>query len=426
LIEHGDEAERTQFRVGGYEWFRVAPRSSSTKRNNRGIELRTCGIGVRSMIKNLSFDELMTLFRSVFGLRHRESELTILIDLPDEHVPDTDAWHDRRRIAGEWYGRLLQNRTKTPFNDVNLCTYKNVGSNNNNLPLFIKKVNEFLGDASLGGGMLVSLDEVLASSSVVIALTELSATAPLKMLAKRFQFRGASMPGFLRTMIPTLSLDYKKVHERVVEFQERMDRAESVEITLASNGTVYHSVYDLRYRTAHASGGLMREPGIVGNLPSGEAYITPYEGERKGEPSRSRGIVPVQFDDEIVLYRIENNRAVEVLSQGRASDIERSKITQEPAYGNIAEVGIGVLGEWGVKAVGSTLLDEKLGLHIAFGRSEHFGGVTSPSSFRKAENVIHIDRVYVPSVQPLISVAEVKFVYHDGVETIIRGGEYVV
>jgi leucyl aminopeptidase (aminopeptidase T) len=321
---------------------------------------------------------------------------------------------------------LLQNRTKTPFNDVNLCTYKNVGSNNNNLPLFIKKVNEFLGDASLGGGMLVSLDEVLASSSVVIALTELSATAPLKMLAKRFQFRGASMPGFLRTMIPTLSLDYKKVHERVVEFQERMDRAESVEITLASNGTVYHSVYDLRYRTAHASGGLMREPGIVGNLPSGEAYITPYEGERKGEPSRSRGIVPVQFDDEIVLYRIENNRAVEVLSQGRASDIERSKITQEPAYGNIAEVGIGVLGEWGVKAVGSTLLDEKLGLHIAFGRSEHFGGVTSPSSFRKAENVIHIDRVYVPSVQPLISVAEVKFVYHDGVETIIRGGEYVV
>jgi leucyl aminopeptidase (aminopeptidase T) len=246
------------------------------------------------------------------------------------------------------------------------------------------------------------------------------------MLAKRFQFRGASMPGFLRTMIPTLSLDYKKVHERVVEFQERMDRAESVEITLASNGTVYHSVYDLRYRTAHASGGLMREPGIVGNLPSGEAYITPYEGERKGEPSRSRGIVPVQFEDEIVLYRIENNRAIEVLSQGRASDIERSKITQEPAYGNIAEVGIGVLGEWGVKAVGSTLLDEKLGLHIAFGRSEHFGGVTSPSSFRKAENVIHIDRVYVPSVQPLISVAEVKFVYHDGVETIIRGGEYVV
>lgn len=378
------------------------------------------------MIKNLSFDELLTLFRSVFGLRHRESELTILIDLPDENVPDTDAWHDRRRIAGEWYGRVLQNRTKTPFSDVNLCTYKNVGSNNNNLPPFVKKVNEFLGDASLGSGMLVSLDEVLASSSVVIALTELSATAPLKMLAKRFQFRGASMPGFIRTMIPTLSLDYQKIHQRVAELQERLQRADSVRIALASNGTTYRSVYDLRYRTAHASGGLMREPGVVGNLPSGEAYITPYEGERNGEPSRSSGILPVQFDDEIVLYRIENNRAIEILSKGKASDIERAKIQEEPAYGNIAEIGIGVLGEWGVRAVGSTLLDEKLGLHIAFGRSEHFGGVTSPASFTKAANVIHIDRVYVPSVQPMISVSEVKFLYDSGEETIIRNDGYVV
>lgn len=378
------------------------------------------------MIKNLSFDELLTLFRSVFGLRHRESELTILIDLPDENVPDTDAWHDRRRIAGEWYGRVLQNRTKTPFSDINLCTYKNVGSNNNNLPPFVKKVNEFLGDASLGSGMLVSLDEVLASSSVVIALTELSATAPLKMLAKRFQFRGASMPGFIRTMIPTLSLDYQKIHQRVAELQERLQRADSVRIALASNETTYRSVYDLRYRTAHASGGLMREPGVVGNLPSGEAYITPYEGERNGEPSRSSGILPVQFDDEIVLYRIENNRAIEILSKGKASDIERAKIQEEPAYGNIAEIGIGVLGEWGVKAVGSTLLDEKLGLHIAFGRSEHFGGVTSPACFTKAANVIHIDRVYVPSVQPMISVSEVKFLYDSGEETIIRNDGYVV
>ncbi|MEK7249298.1 MAG: hypothetical protein AAB209_02640, partial [Bacteroidota bacterium] len=180
------------------------------------------------MIKNLSFDELMRLFRSVFGLKSAEEELTILVDLPDEKVPDTDAWHDRRRIAGEWYGHLLQNSSKTPFSDINLCTYTNVGSNNNDLPLFVKKVNEFLGDASLGSGMLVSLDEVLASSSIVISLAELSATAPLKMFAKKFQFRGASMPGFLRSMIPTLSIDYEKVHARVVEFKERMERADSV------------------------------------------------------------------------------------------------------------------------------------------------------------------------------------------------------
>ncbi len=379
------------------------------------------------MIPNLTFDELMRLFRSVFGLKVREGELTILVDLPDEKVPDNDNWFDRRQIAGEWYNCFTEHALQTPFSEVNLCTYKNVGSNNNDLPPFVKKVREYLGDASLGAGMLVSLDEVLASSSVVIALTELSATAPLKILARKFQFRGASMPGFLRVMIPTLSLDYEKVHERVLQFKDRMERAEGVRIVLTADGKPYECMFDLRYRTAHASGGLMREDGVVANLPSGEAYITPYEGERKGEASRTSGLLPVQFGNEIVVYRIENNRAVAVLTDGKESRKERARIEDEPAYGNIAEVGIGVLGEWGVQAVGSTLLDEKLGLHIAFGRSEHFGGITSPSSFRNPKNVVHIDRVYVPSVQPMISVDEVTFVYGEGMrETIILHGQYVV
>jgi len=378
------------------------------------------------MIKNLSFEELIRLFHSVFALRSDEDELTLLLDLPDEKVPDNDAWHDRRRIAGEWYGRLSANSNQTPFSEINLCTYQNVGSNNNDLPPFIKKINEYIGDASLGSGMLVSLDEVLAASSVVISLSELSATAPLKLFAKRFRFRGASMPGFLRSMIPTLSLDYEKVHTRVMEFQKKMELADSVRVRLAVGTTTYESVYDLRYRPAHASGGLMREPGVVGNLPSGEAYITPYEGERADEPSRTVGFLPVQFDDEIVVYRIENNRALEVVSQGPNSTTEAGKLQEEPAYGNIAEVGIGVLGEWGVKAVGSTLLDEKLGLHIAFGRSEHFGGVTGPRSFNNPKNVVHIDRVYVPSVQPRIDVAEVMFVYPDSEETVMRNGAFVV
>jgi leucyl aminopeptidase (aminopeptidase T) len=282
-------------------------------------------------------------------------------------------------------------------------------------------------EISLDNAHPVSLDTVLGASSVVLALTELSATAPLKMLGKKHGFRGATLPGFTREMIPTLALDYEKVNGRVMEFKRRMDAAVGISVELSAAGERFNSYYDLRFRSGHASGGLMREPGVVANLPSGEAYIVPYEGEKTDEPSKSAGILPVQFNSEIVLYEIEANKAVRVLSQGRFSDVEASKLEEEPAYGNIAEVGIGVLGEWGVKAVGSTLLDEKLGLHIAFGRSEHFGGVTSPASFRNPKNVVHIDRVYVPSVQPLISVDEVSFVYEGGKkETIIRSGQYVV
>jgi hypothetical protein len=375
----------------------------------------------------LTFDQLSALLDSVFSLQANEQRLAILVDLPDARVGDHEAWADRRRIAAEWFDLLQAGAHRLPFSSIAFCVYPNVGSNNNDLPETMTVAETADEYARLPAGRVVPLDELLGSSAVVLALTEMSATAPLKNLAKRHGFRGATLPGFLRAMIPVLALDFEKVHDRVVEFKERMDRAHGIAVDLEAHGTAFASFFDLRFRTGHASGGLMREPGMVGNLPSGEAYIVPYEGERDGEPSATAGELPVQFGDEIVVYRLENNRAVEVTSIGPRSEEERQRLAQEPAYGNMAEVGIGVLGEWGIQAVGSTLLDEKLGLHIAFGRSDHFGGITGPASFRDRGRVVHVDRVYVPSVQPGVRVAGVSFVYPDQVrETIIRHGAFVV
>ena len=409
-------------------------------------------------MNNLSFDQLSALLDSVFAPAAREGWLTLLVDLPDARVPDHEAWLDRRRIATEWFTQLQANADALPFSAVVLCVYPNVGSNNNDLPAAALVADGMTGyealaevagaaaDLAVTGAAADVADagaaadgaapptarrlpfsEILDASSVVLALTELSATAPLKLLAAKHDFRGATLPGFSRAMIPVLPLDYERVHERVVEFKDRLDRADAAAVTLVADDRVCDSTFDLRFRTGHASGGLMRAPHTVGNLPSGEAYIVPYEGEREGEPSRTRGELPVQFGDEIVVYRLERNQAVDVLTTGPRSDQERQRLAEEPAYGNMAEVGIGVLGEWGVQAVGSTLLDEKLGLHIAFGRSDHFGGVTSPTQFRDPANVVHIDRVYVESVQPRIQVREVAFTYADGTrEVIIQSGRFVV
>jgi len=80
-----------------------------------------------------------------------------------------------------------------------------------------------------------------------------------------------------------------------------------------------------------------------------------------------------------------------------------------------------------VAAAGSTLLDEKLGLHIAFGRSDHFGGVTGPDAFLNPRNVVHIDWVFVPSIQPNIRVEKVEFEYEgENPETIMENGKLVV
>jgi len=376
---------------------------------------------------NLEYDRLAALLHSVFELQAEEKDLTIILDLPGGKILDTPAWRDRRRIATEWYVQLQVHRKELPFRGINLCAYENVGSNNADLPERLTLVDCAPASLSLLQDGKISIHDLLSSTSVILAPTELSATAPLKVLAKKYGFRGATLPGFLREMIPALGLDYQKIDARVREIKERMDRAVSASLVLVAGKQIFELSLDLRFRSGHASGGLMKDPGVVANLPSGEAYIVPYEGERAGEPSKSAGFLPVQFGGELVVFAVENNRCIEVKTSGPESARQRLKIADEPAYGNIAELGLGVLSEWGVKAVGSTLLDEKLGLHIAFGRSEHFGGVTSPTSFRNPENVIHIDWVYVAATQPGIAVKSLLFSYPDGgSEEIMKNGNLVI
>ena len=114
------------------------------------------------------------------------------------------------------------------------------------------------------------------------------------------------------------------------------------------------------------------------------------------------------------MYQIEENVARKVLSVGEKSLEEAQKLNDEPAYGNIAEIGFGVLKDFGVMPTGEILLDEKLGLHIAFGRSDHFGGAVGVKDFSKPENVVHIDRIYIPETQPDISSEKVELTFEDG------------
>jgi leucyl aminopeptidase (aminopeptidase T) len=235
------------------------------------------------------------------------------------------------------------------------------------------------------------------------------------------------MPGFQPAMLPALRLDYGEVNRRVEILKDLLDRAEGAELRFDSPSGLCDLHLDLRHRTAHASGGLLPDPGVAGNLPSGEAYIVPYEGEIAGDPSRTEGILPVQFGAEIVRYRIAGNKALEVLSKGPMSNAEAALLAREPAYGNIAELGLGVLSAFGIKPIGEILLDEKLGLHIAFGRSEHFGGQVGPAQFSGPEAVIHIDRVYVPETQPDVKILTVALRMPDGESVpLMRDGEYAI
>lgn len=377
---------------------------------------------------NLTEDQFKQLIQKVFAPQADDRVLLILIDVPNNQVPDTDAWKDRRILAYEWKELLHKIKRDLGFEEVQIIYYENTGSNNADLPT---EVYEWQGDPAAAGinllkteGRSINLEELLAQTDIILAPTQFSTTAPLKILAKKHKFRAATMPGFNRQMIPALSIDYERVHEKVMKLKTRLDAAIKIEMHFEAENEDYPFNVDLRNRKSHASSGLLREPGTAGNLPSGEAYIVPYEGEL-AEESQTAGLLPVQFGDEIVVYLIENNRAIAVISTGTASENERKKLHEEPAYGNIAEIGFGVLEPFGIKPIGETLLDEKLGLHIAFGRSDHFGGAVSPQHFKNPENVIHIDRIYIPAVQDKVVVKKVIFLYPDhDTELIIKDGEY--
>ncbi|NMB76720.1 MAG: hypothetical protein GYA21_16510 [Myxococcales bacterium] len=377
----------------------------------------------------LDASELLRLLRGVFAPKPEEGSVAFLVDLPPEPGRDREAWRVRRALAHEWVRQLSEDRSPGRL-DAFLYLYPAVGQNNADLP---ERLFPWSGDhlpasgRELAGQPAQALEEILARHRLVVAPTEYSATAPLKNLARRLGFRAATMPGFSPAMIPALRLDIPTIHRRVSRLAELLTAAERAEFVFAVDGAREERlVLDLRYRAAHLSSGRLVEPGSAGNLPSGEAYIVPYEGERPGDPSRSRGRLPVQLGDEIATYLIEENRARSVEGDGPAARQEAERLARDPAYGNLAELGLGVLGPLGVKPVGEVLLDEKLAPHLAFGRSDHFGGQVGPADFSAPERAVHIDRVYNRTLQPRVHLRALDLVLPDRRVELVRDGEYVI
>jgi hypothetical protein len=378
----------------------------------------------------LAPEELVALVRSVFPRFKTDRALAILVDVPRDAELDNPAWKERRRLAYEWHALLQARKKEIPLAEVKLIAYPDIGSNNADLP-----VDGFLLDGVMAevaaeleqAGKRVGFEQVFSTTQLFLAPTEFSTTAPLKVAARRFRFRAATMPGFAAAMIPALRIDYGEVARRVDALKTRLDEADHADVSFTvDNGKEYGMHFDLRHRKAHSSSGRFPELGSAGNLPSGEAYIVPYEGEA-GEESRTAGTLPVDIDGEMVLFTIQANRAVLVEGGGPQAHAERAHLAAEPAFGNMAELGFGVLADFGLEPIGEILLDEKLGLHVAFGRSDHFGGIVGPKNFSSPAAVIHLDRIYIKQAQPRVAVRAVTLGYADGcTESIMADGAYTI
>jgi leucyl aminopeptidase (aminopeptidase T) len=348
------------------------------------------------------------LLGDVFAPAPHERVL-VMVDLPRPGLPDHPDWADRRTMAEEW---------RTGFQRLGcqvapLLRYPATAGNNADLVEF--------GESE---GKTVPVAQAIAEANLVIAMTTNSATAPLSACVKqRSDLRVASMPGVLRRMERSaLSADYAEVARRTHLLADRLTRAESAEVTFA---TGHRFTFDLRHRTGHADDGQCtrdKEGFRLINLPSGEAFIVPYEGERAGEPSRSAGVIPVSWKGETALLHVRHNR-IEDLEGGAYADRLRAHFEVDPARRNVAELGLGCNDA--AVVMGSVLEDEKAGFHWAYGRSEHLGGVVGPDAFRDPAHVVHHDIVYADGCP--ITVHDLTLVYADGRrESILHNNRYTL
>jgi leucyl aminopeptidase (aminopeptidase T) len=158
------------------------------------------------------------------------------------------------------------------------------------------------------------------------------------------------------------------------------------------------------------------------NLPSGETYIVPYEGERADVPSRTAGVLPVRVGRELTLLHVSSNRIVNVEGDGPEGVRLRAVFEVDPARRNVAEVAFGCNDR--ALVTGNVLEDEKAGFHWAFGRSDHLGGTVGVTAFSRSEHVVHQDIVYARG-NP-IQVAEAVVRRGALATTVVRDGDYVV
>ena len=175
----------------------------------------------------LTAEELTNLVQRVFEPTDEDRALAVIIDLPDDQTPDTEAVEDpppnspragskNLRVRGRTtVSRSRSSSTERPFKQrrsagdrmaVDRCANCPITST----PWSVTSTNRWTACSP--------------RTSSCIAPTRFSTTAPSKVMAPRLGFRAATMPGFSPAMVPALRLDYTEVNRRVMLLKDLLDR----------------------------------------------------------------------------------------------------------------------------------------------------------------------------------------------------------
>jgi leucyl aminopeptidase (aminopeptidase T) len=244
--------------------------------------------------------------------------------------------------------------------------------------------------------------EAMAGADVVLGPTvqSLSHTAARKR-ASEAGARIATLPGVNEEMLArVMSADMKGLRKRGAAIAERLDAASEAVIACPNGSELRLS---LEGRTAIPDAGELTEPGAFGNLPCGEGFIAPADGN--GTLVIDGSMAGIGLVDEPVELVVEAGHLTS--ARGGQGMTFMELLTAHGEEGtNVAELGIGTNEK--ATLTGNILEDEKIlgTAHVAFGASAAIGG--------RVQVPVHLDCVVM---KPTVEL--------DG-EAIVRDGELLV
>ncbi len=306
-------------------------------------------------------DGVVSMFKVNLGVQKGESIL-VLTD-----VPTAEEWEKqdserlnamvRRAVLAKTVSEIAAK--KFPDCIVKFYAYPSVGRN--------------------GAEPEKAVEERMKAADVIVAITTYSLThTDARSSANEAGARVASMPEFLPDMFypeGPMTADFAEVLRETEKLVELMNKAE-IAVVRSKAGT--NITVSLKGRTGIVDAGILTEPGVVGNLPSGEAYIAPVEGTANGRVVVEAGWFAGL--DEKLVFTFKSGKVVGIDGGGKVGDTYRGLLgigkegALYEARRNCAELGIGTNPK--AKRLDNVLEAEKIRgtVHIAIGDNAHMGG----------------------------------------------------
>ena len=230
---------------------------------------------------------------------------------------------------------------------------------------------------TFGGEPPPEVAEMMKLVDVVIAPLSTSIThTDARRNACKANARVGTMPGITEDiMIRAMRADYNRISRLTKEITKILNEGNIAYLTTELGTNLKIPIHGIQ---AISSDGLVRESGQFGNLPSGESYIMPVEGEAEGCYFIDGSLVGVGLIHERpVKVTVEKGIVVDIEGGKEAKQFEQMINNVGEKARNLAELGIGT--NYMAKIRGTVLEDEKvLGtIHLALGNNVSMGGTVN-------------------------------------------------